>query len=357
MAVGLDRACGEAKLLKRKETALGWCRDRAPAVRECVTIATLDSSAKIAGTATRRFAREQADRLLGRLAFQIGRAIKSRNAEAIHDLRVTIRRFAQSLRAFKTCFHGKALRKIRRELKQIMAVAGEVRNHDIALRLLAKSKKALGTSMPAKIQTGRREAVRSLITLLKRWLERKSSLKWRNALDAAAAEAQDNSFCKAPLAQTARQMLPGIAQDFFEQGDEAASAKAAPRELHRFRLTSKKFRYTLELFTPLYGASLNPKLDAIRRGQALLGDINDFETVRNMLARYDGAEAATAWLKRRQRRRLVEFREYWEVTFPKEERRSWMDLVKHSPHGQRAPRKPAGRIAPEARPQTRGAVA
>jgi CHAD domain-containing protein len=316
----------------------------------------LDSSAKIAGTATRRFAREQADRLLGRLAFQIGRAIKSRNAEAIHDLRVAIRRFAQALRAFKPCFQGKELRKIRRELKQIMAVAGEVRNHDIALKLVAKSKRVQRTGLQPKIQSGRREAERSLVTLLKRWLERKSSLKWRNALEAAAAGVQDN-FCKAPLSQTARQMLPGIAQDFFEQGDEAASAKAEPRELHRFRMTSKKFRYTLELFTPLYGASLNPKLEAIRRGQALLGDINDFETVRIMLAQYDGAEAATAWLKRRQRRRLAEFREYWEATFPKEERRSWMDLLKHSPHEQRAQRKPAARTTPEPRPQRRTAVA
>jgi CHAD domain-containing protein len=354
MGVEPERGCGEARLLKRSEKSVGLVGDRALAVHRCVTIARLDSAAKIAGTATRRFAREQADRLLGRLAFQIGRAIKSRNAEAIHDLRVAIRRFAQALRAFKPCFHGKALRKIRRELKQIMTVAGEVRNHDIALKLLAKSKKAQGTGFQAKMQNGRREAERSLITVLKRWLERKSSLKWRNALD-AAAEAQD-SFCKAPLAQTARQMLPGIAQDFFEQGDEAAGAKAEPRELHRFRLTSKKFRYTLELFTPLYAAPLNSKLEAIRRGQALLGDINDFETVRNMLAQYDGAEAATVWLKRRQRKRLVEFREYWDATFaPKTERRSWIDFLK----GQepRTQRKPAARTVTEARRQSSTAVA
>jgi len=314
----------------------------------------LDSSAKTASTATRKFAREQADRLLGRLAFQIGRTIKSHNADAVHDLRVTIRRFAQALRAFKPCFQGKGLRKIRRELKQIMAVAGEVRNHDIALKLLAK--RAQRTGFHTKIQGGRREAERSLITLLKRWLERKSSLKWRTALEAAAAQSQDN-FCKSPLAQTSRQMLPGFAQDFFEQGDEAASAKAEPREMHRFRLTSKKFRYTLELFTPLYGAPLNPKLEAIRRGQALLGEINDYETVRNMLAQYEGTEAVTAWLKKRQRKRLLDFREYWEATFGKEERRSWIDFLKHLGQESRAQRKPAARTVPESGHQSRAAVA
>jgi len=160
------------------------------AVHEYVTIAKLDSSVKIAGTATRRFAREQADRLLGRLAFQIGRAIKSHNAESVHDLRVTIRRFVQALRVLKPCFRGKELRKVRRELKRIMAVAGEVRNHDIALKLLAKSKRAERTGLQPKIQSRRRETQRSLVTLLKSWLERKSSMKWRGALERAAAGAR-----------------------------------------------------------------------------------------------------------------------------------------------------------------------
>src|SRR6516162_2098998 len=113
----------------------------------------LDASGKIAGTVTRRYAREQAERLLGRLAFQTGRAIKSHSAESVHDLRVAIRRFAQALRVFKVCFRGKELRKIRRELKGTMSAAGEVRNHDIVLKLLAKSKSAERTALQAKIQS------------------------------------------------------------------------------------------------------------------------------------------------------------------------------------------------------------
>jgi len=310
----------------------------------------LDSSVKIAGTATRRFAREQADRLLGRLAFQVGRSIKSHNADAVHDLRVAIRRFVQALRVLKPCFRGKELRKIRRELKGIMAVAGEVRNHDIALKLLAKSKRTERASLQPKIQSGRREAERSLITLLKSWLQRKSSLKWRGALERAAEQAGED-FGKAPTAETARQMLPGMAQDFFERGDQAAGVKAHPRELHRFRLVSKKFRYSLELFTPLCGTSLNPKLEAIRRVQTLLGDINDFETVRNMLAQYPGTETVIAWLKKRQRKRLGQFREYWATTFgPAEERESWIDFLKHLATEPRAAKKPAGRSSSQSRP-------
>jgi CHAD domain-containing protein len=324
---------------------------------KCVTIAKLDSSVKIAGTATRRFAREQADRLLGRLAFQVGRATKSHNAEAVHDLRVSIRRFVQVLRVLKPCFRGKELRKIRRELKRIMVVAGEVRNHDIALKLLAKSKRPERTSLQAKIQSRRQERERSLVTMLKNWLERKSSLKWRGALGRAAEEAGED-FGKAPTAQTARQMLPGMAQDFFEGGDQAANVKAEPREVHRFRLAAKKFRYTLELFAPMCGASLNPQLEAMRRVQTLLGDINDLETVRDLVSQYEGADAVIAWLKKRQRKRLTEFRAHWATTFGEaQERQSWIDLLKHMAAGPRAARKPAASSGVEISAGGRGRAA
>ena len=322
-----------------------------------MTISKLDSSVKVASVATRRFAQEQADRLLGRLAFQISRTIKAHNASSVHDLRVTIRRFEQALRTFKPCFHGKDIRRIRRELKQIVTAAGEVRNHDIALKLLAKSKRVQRTGLQLKVKSGRAEAERSLITLLKRWLERKLSLKWRAALEAAAAGGQGD-FGDANIGQTARQLLPAMAQDFFRHGDEGADPQAVPREMHRFRIASKRFRYTLELFTPLSGAALNPKLEAIRHGQAVLGDINDFETVRNLLNRYEGAAAVAAWLKKRQRRKLLEFREYWNATFtPKEERRRWIDFLEHLAAEPRAAKKPAGRTSAESRPISRGAVA
>jgi CHAD domain-containing protein len=322
---------------------------------KCVTISTLESSPKIQGIATRRYAREQAEKLLGSLAFRVGRVNKSHNAETVHDLRVSVRRFSQLLRVFRPSFRGKELRKIRRELKQIMAVAGEVRNHDIALRLLAKSKRTESTSLQNRIQIRRRELERSLLALLKTWLERKSSLKWRATLARAVAEGQAD-FSKAPVAQIARQMLPGMAEDFFERGDSAAGDKTSARELHRFRIASKKFRYSLELFAPLCGSSLPPKLEAIRRVQTLLGDVNDLETLRELIRPFDGTKAVVAWLRKRQRRRLVQFREHWANTFaPAAERERWLDFLKQLAPQAASAKKPA-RSASEARP-ARGAAA
>ena len=87
----------------------------------------------------REYARERAALLLRRLAFQMHRAARLRDPESIHDLRVSIRRFQQCLAVFHQFFPRGQAKKIRKRLHQIMQVAGEIRNRDIALELFEKS--------------------------------------------------------------------------------------------------------------------------------------------------------------------------------------------------------------------------
>jgi len=308
-------------------------------------------------TETGKFAYEQAYRRLGRLAFQINQTIRSRDAEAVHDLRVAIRRFSQVLRVFKPCFRGKEGRKIRRQLKQIMDLAGEVRNCDIALKLLAKSLRRDTTGLRPKLEDLRREGERALVAFLKHWVDRQSSLKWRGAV-ASAATTNSDASTKAPIARTAQRMLPRMAQEFFENGNEAASSKTSPRGLHKFRIASKKFRYTLELFTSVYGPSLESSLERIRRIQGLLGDINDCDTVRSMLSQYKEADKVTSWLKKRQHRRIEEFQRYWTETFaPDGELRNWRALLSHPAGEIREARKPAARSGMSSHTASRRPVA
>ncbi|MCU1273246.1 MAG: inorganic triphosphatase [Bryobacterales bacterium] len=286
---------------------------------------------------------DQADRRLGRLAFQVNQTVKSRDAEAVHDLRVALRRFSQVLRVFKPCFRGKEARKIRRELKQIMDLAGEVRNCDIALTLMAKSQRRDTTGLPLKVKNLRREAERTLTGFLRHWIDRKSSLKWRGVV-ASAATTSAEALAKSTIARTAQRMLPRMAQQFFERGNEAAKTKASPRELHQFRIASKKFRYTLELFTSVYGPPLNSSLEKIRNAQRLLGDINDCETVHDMLSQYKAADTLTSWLKKRQRRKMEQFQRYWTETFSADgELRKWSALLSRPAGSVREPRKPPAR--------------
>jgi CHAD domain-containing protein len=260
------------------------------------------------------FAGEQGSKLLRQLAFEITRTLKSCDPETVHDLRVAIRRFNQLLRVLKPCFLGKEMRKIRRQLKTIMNSAGEVRNCDIALKLLSKAAGGEGVNLSLSIKDQRRLRERELRGLLRPWMDRKSSSKWRAALGPAIAN-MEPTLAEEQIESTAQRELPRMARDFFKQGKRAAGTKASIEELHNFRISAKKFRYTLELLACIYDDSLVRLQEPMKRTQTLLGDINDIATLQQMVLGHKGAHAVEQWLEKRQQKRIEEFRWYWKEQF------------------------------------------
>jgi CHAD domain-containing protein len=195
-----------------------------------------------------------------------------------------------------------------------MSVAGTVRNIDIALKLLSKSRTEDVANLRPGLQNQRKESSRILIGALKRRMDRKSSLKWRTALEGALATGTSAS-CRIPIQETGHRILPRMAGDFLERGKAAAQAKASPEKLHAFRIAAKKFRYTLEIFAPVYGNKLHSWLKSIKAIQTVLGDINDCVTVSQILSDYKDADAAVGWLKKRQRRKADQFSRIWQEEF------------------------------------------
>jgi len=126
------------------------------------------------------YARQQTAILLGRLAFQLNRAMKEGDATAVHDLRVAIRRLSRALRVFAQCFPDGSWKKIRRELGELMDLASGVRDRDIALEFLASVRSSGGAV--ARIESDRRNLRRELAAELRRWRARGFSRKWRRRL-------------------------------------------------------------------------------------------------------------------------------------------------------------------------------
>jgi hypothetical protein len=102
-----------------------------------------------------------------------------------------------------------------------------------------------------------------------------------------------------------------MAADFLSLGEKATHPDTFARQVHRFRIASKKFRYTLELVEPFYGGGLNPWLDRVKAVQSVLGDANDCEAVRRMASDWDAGEGLIAKLEERQKRKLKKFRREW----------------------------------------------
>jgi CHAD domain-containing protein len=292
---------------------------------------------------TRKFAREQAGRLVGRLAFQVNHTTKSCDSAAVHDLQTAIRRFSRLLKVFQPCFDGKETRKLRRRLKRLLEIAHGVGRLDIAIKVLAKAPRQEGATLRSKLQSRRKEGARDLTGALQRWIDRKSSMKWRAALDASLS-GQGEVFRGILIDQFAAEMLPAMAKDFFHSGNEAAAAKAPAPVVEEFRVAVRRLRNTLELFTALYGSDAGRWLEKVRETQALLGAIRNWGVAEEVISPFKGSDAVAGWVKKRQRKQREKFRHYWRQEFGDAENvRTWIASLSSAAPKVRSLKKPVGR--------------
>jgi CHAD domain-containing protein len=123
-------------------------------------------------------------------------------------------------------------------------------------------------------------------------------------------------------AESVRAALPKMAQKYFKAGRKAATGKQTPKKLHRFRIATKKFRYSLELFHPVYGPSLERHIDALRELQSILGKLNDHHTLKPF---FKGDKALQAKLDEAMEKHLSQFHEQWKKFDADGELKRWKD--------------------------------
>lgn len=120
--------------------------------------------------------------LLRRLEFEVGRAAKSCDEDAVHDLRVAIRRLSRCLQVFSQFYPNRSAKKLRRSLKMLMDPAGELRDLDIAIDLLAEGGIDRKASLSSRLEEARRAAQGKLEREVQVWKESSFSKKWRSTL-------------------------------------------------------------------------------------------------------------------------------------------------------------------------------
>ncbi len=125
----------------------------------------------------RTFAILTTAQLVAGAAAGINTAAVSPSADAVHKMRVSIRRLQQALRLFREFLPERGVKRVRKQLKQIMEPAGELRNHDIALMLLKKG----GQDSP-EMKAGRLAARQVLGQAMKQVAEPTLEARWRRDL-------------------------------------------------------------------------------------------------------------------------------------------------------------------------------
>lgn len=129
---------------------------------------------------------------------------------------------------------------------------------------------------------------------------------------------------RAGVASNARRALPPMASAYFARGRELLAKDPKPRQLHCLRLASKRLRYTLELFRPCYPAGLEERLEALKKLQDSLGDINDAvasaKLLRGPLKR---RPKVRKFLQERAADKAAEFARHWKETFDAPGQEAW----------------------------------
>ncbi len=146
--------------------------------------------------------------------------------------------------------------------------------------------------------------------------------------------------------ENARAVLPKMAKKYFAAGRQAVASKRPPEELHAFRLKTKRFRYTLELFRPVYGPNLDRYIKALRQLQSALGKVSDYEAIQRALA---GDRELEAHLERAVKGKTKDFRQKWRAFDSDGELKRWRTYLagEHSrPGAKRTVVGPAKNTAP-----------
>ena len=127
----------------------------------------------------REFAQVQTLSLVQTVTRNIYLTADGAEAEAVHKLRVSIRRLQQALRLFEQYFPKKGAKRIRKQMRSIMEAAGELRNRDIAIDLVRGTRPAVVAALQEQRVYARRELVHVLTGLAKPGLQ----ASWQSALD------------------------------------------------------------------------------------------------------------------------------------------------------------------------------
>lgn len=225
---------------------------------------------------------------------------------------------------YKTHVPRKSLKRIRKQLKSILSCAGTLRDYDIAGDILAKAKQPGAAPLHRRIRLQRKDAEKTLLIGLRRLSLRTRVSRWCDDLKLNDSPVE---FHRGTLREMAKGVLPRLAERFFRAGG-TASEHSSGEKLHEFRIRAKKFRYSLELFEPVYGAAVEEWTREIKSVQTILGSMNDYRTVLSMATAARCSKKLKASLKRSERRKVRQFCELWDQRFSGAATDDWLRALR-----------------------------
>lgn len=258
--------------------------------------------------------------------------LAGQDPEGVHQMRVALRRLRSALSLFDSVITASDAGELNEGLRWLAGQLGPARDWDVLtgafLRPFADDRDAAGLGPLVEAAADARraawaravEAIRSpryttLLLFLGGWLEEG---RWYGADDSTGTAAMP-ALLDRPLMELAGAWLSGRHRKVRRRGRHLRRLDAPDR--HRLRIAVKKLRYATEFFRGLYpAAATRPYLGALETLQAVLGELQDIEVARHLVATLaegtdartrDAAKGFRRWLDERGRHRLDELPEAW----------------------------------------------
>jgi CHAD domain-containing protein len=230
-------------------------------------------------------------------------ALDFSDIKGVHDMRVASRRLRSASRDFAPFLRKGRLDKAIEDLRELADVLGNVRDLDVSITALEK----LAQDAPQEIAEGireiirdsnaRREKARAVLTeSLTAELIEDLRLDFARGIEAAtrARKPRASGDSSAPIERTFRTVGREVVLRQWDELHARSKALRNPhktRPLHRMRISAKRLRYAVELFSQCWDESLPPFAEEIAEIQGDLGNLHDcdvwIETLGEQLEKRD----------------------------------------------------------------------
>lgn len=204
--------------------------------------------------------------------------LESGDGEAVHQMRVALRRLRSALKIFRPLVAGPQLTPLREEVRWLLAQLGPARDAEVFLSEIIDPVLQGHGDQPGleelrdhwQAQHDRDLAAARAAVSEKRFALLLLDLgAW-----AEAGEWSKADIAADRLAPFAKRVLKKAARKLRKVGGKDLS-RLSPPALHRVRILGKQLRYAAEFFAPLKGKPARDALSRLSKLQDALGELND----------------------------------------------------------------------------------
>lgn len=226
---------------------------------------------------------------------------KAEDVECIHRMRVASRRLRSALNIFQDCFPVKSAKKWRKQVRTITQSLGKARDTDVQILFLNDFISNLENAL---YQPG----IKRILLRLKQQREKMQSevIEVMEEFEKNGVIQDIEMACHEIISIAKLHKMNMHSKEVYQRAYLAISLRLEdllsfepyvnkPEEvekLHSMRISAKRLRYTMEIFSELYEDKLENSIDAIKNVQTILGEFNDCVVWVEFLQRFLDEEKA-----------------------------------------------------------------